>query len=108
MTPPMAASAPPIVASEQTLRYAGWRVVAGSGAGVFFATVAFYTFAVLLKPLTQEYGWSREEVSRAFGAMTLGAALAAPIAGGLFDRLGSKWVCGVCLAIAGSALASLA
>ena len=107
MTPSIAVSDLPTATNEQSLGYAGWRVVAGSGAGVFFASLAFYTFSVLLKPLTQEYGWSREEVSRAFGAMTLGAALASPFIGSLFDRLGSRWICGVCLAISGSAFASL-
>jgi MFS family permease len=93
---------------EATLRYEGWAVVAGSGVGVFFASLAVATFAVFLKPLTDEFAWSREAVSRAFGGMTLGAALSAPFVGRLVDRIGATRVCVLCLVACGGAFASLA
>jgi MFS family permease len=92
---------------ETSLRYEGWRVAAASGVGVFFASLAFYTFAVLLKPVSEEHAWSREAVSLAFGSMTLGAALAAPLVGTMFDRFGPRWICATSLLVCGSAFASL-
>jgi MFS family permease len=95
-------------ADEARLRYEGWRVVMASGVGVFFATLVFYSFAVLLKPLIEEFGWTRQAVSIAYGGMTLAAALSAPFVGHLFDRLGPRRICGPCLLICGCAFASLA
>jgi predicted MFS family arabinose efflux permease len=95
------------VDEETSPRYEGWRVAAASGVGIFFATIPFFTFALFLKPLSEEFSWSRESVSSAFGSMTLGAALSAPIVGYLFDRFGSRWISGLCLAINACGLASL-
>ena len=83
-------------------------MVAASGSGVFYAALAFYSFAVLLKPISEEYAWSRETVSSAFGSMTLGAALFAPFVGTLSDRFGPRRICATCLLISASAFASLA
>jgi MFS family permease len=93
--------------AETGVDYEGWRVVAASAAAVFCTTVVFYSFAVLVRPLTEDFSWSRSAVSSAFGVMTLGAALSAPIVGQLFDRFGPKWISGPSLAIVGCAFASL-
>ena len=37
-----------------------------SGIGVLFASMAAYGFSVLLKPLSQEFSWSREIASTAW------------------------------------------
>jgi MFS family permease len=63
---------------------------------------------VLLKPLSEEFAWSREAVSSAFASMTLAAALTAPLMGSLFDRLGPQRISGPCLLVSGCAFASLA
>jgi nitrate/nitrite transporter NarK len=94
--------------TEATASAEGWPVVAASSAAVFCTTAVFYTFAVLLKPLTDELSWSRSDVSSAFGAMTMGAAVSAPMAGHLFDRFGPRWISGPALALVGCAFASLA
>ena len=51
------------------------------GVGVFvsFASLLVYTFGIFLKPLAEEFSWSREAVSAAFGiaAMTVAVVLAA-------------------------------
>jgi MFS family permease len=106
--PAILSTTPSDTLRETSLRYDGWRVAAGSGAGTFFGSLPFYAFAVLLKPVSEEYAWSREAVSFAFGSMTLGAALSAPLAGTLFDRFGPRRICGTCLLVSGSAFASLA
>src|SRR5262245_40975871 len=94
--------------AEANPQYEGWRIVAASSAAVFCSMVVFYTFALLLKPLTEEFSWSRSAASSAFGAMTLGAALSAPIVGRLLDRFGPKWIGAPSIAIVGCAFASLA
>jgi MFS family permease len=92
---------------EHSLRYEGWRVTAAAGAGAFFSTLAFYTFAVFLRPITEEFGWSRQSVSSAYGAMALAAAGSAPLLGHLIDRLGAARVFVPCAAVSGCAFASL-
>ena len=96
------------IVDEASLRYAGWRVTGAAGVGVFFASLPFVTFAVLLKLLSEEFAWSREAVSSAFASMTLAAALTAPLMGSLFDRLGPQRISGPCLLVSGCAFASLA
>ena len=90
------------------VRHEGWRVVAASSLGVFFVSLPFVTFSMLLRPVAEEHAWSRESMSVAFATMTLSAALSAPLVGVLFDRVGPRRICGLCLLLCGSAFASLA
>jgi hypothetical protein len=41
---------------ENVLHYEGWRV---AGAGVFAASLVFFSFALLLKLLSEEFAWTR-------------------------------------------------
>jgi MFS family permease len=88
--------------------YEGWPVVAASATGVFFVTMVFFTFPVFLKPLADEFSWSREAISSAYAVMTLSSAVSAPLIGALIDRWGPRWICGPCLVMTGAAFASLA
>ena len=53
-------------ATESSPGYYGWRVVLAAHLGVMvsFGSLVVFTFGVFLKPLTAEFGWSREAVSR--------------------------------------------
>ena len=93
---------------EGRLDYAGWRVAVASSVGVFFASFFFLSFAVFLKPLSTEFGWTRQAVSAAYAVMTLAAAVSAPFVGHLLDRHGPRGVCGPSVGIAALAFASLA
>jgi MFS family permease len=93
---------------EGSLRYAGWSVVGASGVSVCLASLAVYTFPILLKPLTDEFGWSREGVSTAYAAMAIMSALAAAPIGVLGDRFGARVVVSGALAAGGLLFASLA
>jgi MFS family permease len=93
--------------NEDSLRYQGWRAVAGSGVGVFFGSAFVLTFAVLLKPLSEEFSWSREAVSSAFAAMTVSIAVSSPVVGLLADRFGPRPIAGPSLMLAACAFASL-
>ena len=96
--------------TEHDLSYEGWRVVAASAVGVFvsFASLLVYTFGIFLKPLAEEFAWSREAVSAAFGFAAVMVALCSPPLGFLFDRYGPRRIILPCLTIFGGTFASLA
>ncbi|MET0553386.1 MAG: MFS transporter [Vicinamibacteria bacterium] len=98
------------VAGEDRPAYEGWRVALASGAGVFvgFGSLLVYTFGVFLKPVAAELGWSREEVSAAFGIAASCLAVSSPLLGLLLDRVRPRAVIAPCVAVFGVAFASLA
>ena len=98
---------PDPIVEEGSIRYEGWRVAAASGIGVLFASMAAYAFSVLLKPLSEEFAWSRETASTAYSCFTLASALAAPILGPLLDWRGPRRVVLPCMIAIGLGLASL-
>jgi MFS family permease len=89
--------------------YDGWRVAGAAGVGVFvsFASLLVFTFGVFLKPLAEEFSWSREAVSAAFGFAAMTVAVCSPGLGFLFDRFGPRRIIVPCLAIFGCGFASL-
>ena len=73
--------------------YYGWLIVAASGGMEFAnAATAIGILTIFVIPFTEEFGWSRTEISAvtSVGAI-LGASLA-PFSGRLVDRIGSRWV----------------
>jgi predicted MFS family arabinose efflux permease len=95
---------------ETSARYEGWLVAVASGVGVFvsFASLLVYTFGIFLKPLTEEFAWSRESVSAAFGIAAMTVAVCSPLLGYLLDRYSPRKTIVPCLTIFGCAFASLA
>jgi MFS family permease len=95
--------------NEGSPRYEGWRVAFASSVGVFvsFASLLVYTFGIFLKPLAEEFAWSREAVSSAFGIAAMTAAVCSPLLGFCLDRFGPRWIIVPSLTIFGSAFASL-
>lgn len=75
---------------------------------VSFASLLVYTFGIFLKPLTEEFGWSREAVSAAFGVAAMTVAVCSPGLGYLFDRYPARRIIVPSLVVFGSAFASLA
>jgi predicted MFS family arabinose efflux permease len=96
--------------SETDARYEGWRVALASSVGVFvsFASLLVYTFGILLKPLVEEFGWSRAAVSAAFGIAAMTVAVCSPPLGYLLDRVSPRRILVPCMAVFGCAFASLA
>jgi predicted MFS family arabinose efflux permease len=94
---------------EHSLRYPGWRVAIASSTCVLvsFASLV-YTFAIFLKPLAAEFGWSRGAVSAAFSIAALAVAACSPPLGMLLDRYPARRIILPCIAIFGCAFASLA
>ena len=66
----------------------------GSAIGVFvgFGSLLVYTFGIFLKPLAEEFAWSRQSVSLAFGFAAIALAASSPILGLLLDRFGPRGV----------------
>lgn len=75
-------------AEENSIRYAGWGVLAAACAGVMvsFAPIVPYTFSLFLDPLHAAFGWKREAMGGAFALAAITVALVSPAIGLLLDR----------------------
>ena len=101
---------PPSALGEFDLGYYGWRVVLAACFGVMagFGSLFVYTFAVFVKPLGAEFGWSREAVSRGFGLAAVTLGVVSPLLGRWIDRFGPRRIILPCMTVFGCAIASLA
>ena len=68
----------------------GWFVVAGCALVTFGVAGGQFSFGVFLKPMTEEFGWSRAELSLAFAVTFMLSGLLRPVAGYLADRYSPK------------------
>jgi MFS family permease len=94
---------------ESRYSYPGWRVAAAGAVGVFvgFASLLVYTFGIFLKPLAEEFSWSREAVSAAFGVAAMTVAVVSPALGYGFDRIDPRRIILPSIVVFGGAFASL-
>lgn len=94
---------------ESSASYHGWKVVAAGalGAMVSFGSLFVYTFSVFLKPLTTEFGWTREEVSRGFAVAAMSIAISSPLLGRALDRVSPRLILLPAFAIFGAGIAAL-
>ena len=79
--------------------YYGWVVALASGVCVLVGNNFQYSFGVFLKPLINQFGWSRAAIS---GCVTTRSALSgiiSPLSGDLSDRYGPRKliIAGVCI-----------
>jgi MFS family permease len=93
---------------ETSLRYQGWRVAIAGAVSVFLASLFIYTFGVFLIPLSEEFSWSRESISAAYGVAAMAAAMAAVPLGWLFDRFSPARIVIPSQVLTAGAFASLA
>ena len=78
-------------------------IILGTGFLVlFFNSGTRYAFGLMLKPMTDDLGWSRSELTLALAAFMFVSALAMPLAGRLVDRYSLR------LVLAGGALVGAA
>jgi len=96
--------------SEFDFGYYGWRVVLAACLGVMagFGSLFVYTFAVFVKPLGAEFGWSREAISRGFAIAAVTVGLFSPLLGRWIDRFGPRLIILPCMTVFGCGMASLA
>ena len=52
------------------------------------------TYAVFLRPLEREFGWTRSQLTSVYSIYLLVHGFTAPLVGLFFDRLGPRWVYG--------------
>jgi MFS family permease len=95
---------------ETSWRYSGWRVTlaASLASAAGFGSILIYSFSGFIKPLTAEFGWSRQTISAAFACASFTLGLCSPGLGYLLDRFGPRRVILPCIAVFAAAFASLA
>jgi sugar phosphate permease len=71
----------------------GWFVLLGCVLVTFGISGSNHSFGVFLKPMTEEFGWSRASLSLAFGITYMISGLLRPLAGYLADRYSPKAAC---------------
>lgn len=83
-------------------------LAANLGVMAGFGSLFVYTFSVFLKPLSAQFGWSREAVSAAFGLGAITVGICSPGIGRLLDCFNPRRIILPCMAIFGVGFASLA
>lgn len=78
-----------------------------TGAMFGFGSLFIYTFGVFLEPLTAEFHWSREAVSRGFAIAAMTVAAISPPLGYALDRWGPRRIVIPCFAVFAAALLAL-
>jgi MFS family permease len=98
-----------VIPDESSPSYAGWRVTFAASGCVFvsFASLLVYTFGVFLKPITAEFGWTRQSASAAFGVAAMAVAACSPFIGMLLDRYPARRIILPSITVFGLAFASL-
>ena len=81
---------------------AHWPMVAAAMVGMSFYTVVSYSHGVFIAPLEEAFGWKRAQISGGLTLFFLITMVGSPFAGALIDRLGTRRI-----AILGMALSSL-
>src|SRR5258708_5271858 len=71
-----------------------WWIVFGAMLSMFVAQgpVILYTLGLFIKPLNQEFGWDRANISAAGGMAAIFSAITVPFVGSLIDRWGVRTV----------------
>ena len=85
--------------------YYGWVIVSVVAlSGLASGTLINPTIGVFLKPITEEFGWTRSTVALAVTLGTFVGGFVAIGVGRLIDRYGPKWILTTAFIFAGSAI----
>ncbi|MFN2530920.1 MAG: MFS transporter [Pyrinomonadaceae bacterium] len=78
--------------SNQSGVFHGWYIVAVSATGLFMGYVPIigFSFSVFFKSISQEFHWSRAEISLGFSLSLLVLSATLPIIGRLVDKFGAR------------------
>ena len=89
--------------------YYGWVIVIVIGLGGFTQSAESYPIlGVFMKPITEEFGWSRTIFSGSTLIGTLIGGVVAMLVGPMIDRLGARWTLTATFAVLGSTLILMA
>lgn len=72
--------------------YYGWIVLALAFGIGFFTAGVNQAFGIFVRPMTDEFGWSRANLSLAVSIFAIVSAIVPPIAGWFSDRFGPRFV----------------
>lgn len=95
-------------AAKQPRFFYGWWVVLVSFFGDFLAPgITTHSFSFLVKPMTQELGWTRTMIMLGTTVKTSISAFSGPMVGPLIDHFGARLVMVVSAALAGAGIMAL-
>lgn len=67
-----------------------WPVVLSSMFGIALLTIYVYSTGIMIKPLEEEFGWTRAQISSGPTIVAIIGCLAAPFMGAAIDRFGAR------------------
>ena len=85
-----------------------WVILAAAFTVMFFGGGANFIFGLLLKPMTEDMGWTRSSLSLALTTFMVVSALLMPFAGRLLDRYDLRWVIAAGVAAIGAGVGLMA
>jgi len=87
----------------------GWPVVAASVVGLFFhfGSLLVVTFSLFIKPLSEQFNWTRTQVSLASTLACLTALSSMLVIGWLTDRFGARRLIIISMSLFGALFAAL-
>ncbi len=94
----------PVPASQRPRVFYGWVVLAASVAVIAVGTGTIFSLAVFLRPLEEEFGWSRSLISGVALVNWIIFGLGSFVAGVVSDRIGARRVVAVGAGVLGAAL----
>jgi len=84
----------PETSAESSWSYPGWKVAIASSFACMagFGSILIYSFGAFIKPLSAEFGWSRQTIAIAFACASFTLGICSPVLGWLLDRFGPRRV----------------
>ncbi len=67
-----------------------WKVVVPCFIGIMLISLHGHSLGVMIRPLEEEFGWPRAQISAGFLFISVLALLVGPIVGGFVDRMGPR------------------
>jgi MFS family permease len=94
---------------EPRTRLFGWRIVLAATIGLAMSpgTVAFYSLGLFIRPISEEFGWSRAEIAFVATILTVSIIVMLPLIGSLIDKYGPRRVLVVSLVLLSLGLMSI-
>lgn len=69
---------------------ASWPIILPATAGIMLCSAHGYSLGVMIRPLEQEFGWQRAEISAGFLIISIVALIVSPLVGAAVDRFGAR------------------